>query len=339
MKKSIRLSLAGLLVAGVAACASPPPELVEARDTYSQVKEGPASEFAPAELQTAQEALNEAETAFKKDGKSDITRALAYRAQRYAQIAAVEADTYQARRQKEEAESTLLEESEQARKSLQGSLADKKAELQRQQDQLTNAKSSLESTRKSLEEAKKAGNLTEAQLAAKREEIREKEAALAAQEKKLAVTQTELKSERERREEAEKRLAEARKKLEEFAKVKEDEKQIVITLTGEVLFKLDESDLRPAAKARLDQVVEVLLTDRDRAVTVEGHTDSQGKPGYNQELSLKRAQSVRTYLLSQGISADRVQAIGKGETEPVASNDTPEGRALNRRVEIIIAKQ
>jgi len=75
----------------------------------------------------------------------------------------------------------------------------------------------------------------------------------------------------------------------------------------------------------------------ERAVVVEGHTDSQGSDSYNQTLSQNRADSVKVFLLEQGVAASRITSIGKGETSPIASNDTSSGRQLNRRVEIVIA--
>jgi outer membrane protein OmpA-like peptidoglycan-associated protein len=71
-------------------------------------------------------------------------------------------------------------------------------------------------------------------------------------------------------------------------------------------------------------------------MVVEGHTDSQGSVDFNQNLSLQRAQSVRDYLVSRGIAADRISANGLGSTRPIAPNNNPEGRANNRRVEIIV---
>ena len=74
----------------------------------------------------------------------------------------------------------------------------------------------------------------------------------------------------------------------------------------------------------------------DETVSVEGHTDNVGSPEYNQGLSERRAYSVRDYLASQGVTPSRISAIGYGEARPKSSNDTPEGRQLNRRVEIHI---
>jgi outer membrane protein OmpA-like peptidoglycan-associated protein len=76
--------------------------------------------------------------------------------------------------------------------------------------------------------------------------------------------------------------------------------------------------------------------DAESKITVEGHTDSQGVASYNQDLSQRRAQSVRDYLVSRGIATDRITAQGFGLTRPIADNGSPEGRANNRRVEIIV---
>lgn len=112
---------------------------------------------------------------------------------------------------------------------------------------------------------------------------------------------------------------------------------MVITLSGEVLFASGESALLPGAMLKLNEVADALTkSNPDSKITVEGHTDSQGKPQFNQELSLKRAQSVRDYLVSRGIASDRITAQGMGSQRPIAPNNNAEGRANNRRVEIVV---
>jgi outer membrane protein OmpA-like peptidoglycan-associated protein len=118
--------------------------------------------------------------------------------------------------------------------------------------------------------------------------------------------------------------------------VKEEARGLVITLSGSVLFASGKSALLPDARSRLDQVSEVLLTTRERTLLIEGHTDSQGSEGSNVTLSQNRANAVREYILSRGYGADLVKAVGLGESNPVADNGNAEGRANNRRVEIII---
>jgi OOP family OmpA-OmpF porin len=107
-----------------------------------------------------------------------------------------------------------------------------------------------------------------------------------------------------------------------------------VVLPG-VNFAFNRSDIAPAAKQTLDkEVVSELSANPALTVRVEGHTDSVGADSYNQTLSQKRADSVKAYLVSKGIAASRIEAKGLGESAPVASNDTAEGRAQNRRVEL-----
>ncbi len=153
----------------------------------------------------------------------------------------------------------------------------------------------------------------------------------------LASQGRELQSETERRKDAEKRSAQAAADLAKFAAVKQDARGMVITLSGGVLFTSAKADLLPQAQLKLNDVANVLIKqDPDSKISVEGHTDSQGGAAYNQDLSQRRAQSVRDYLVSRGIAADRVSAQGFGSTRAVADNASPEGRADNRRVEIVV---
>jgi OOP family OmpA-OmpF porin len=106
-----------------------------------------------------------------------------------------------------------------------------------------------------------------------------------------------------------------------------------IVLRG-VNFDFDRAVIRPDASVILDEVVSILSGRPDVEVRVEGHTDATGPEAYNQVLSERRAASVRDYLVEQGIAASRLTSAGFGESQPIAANDTREGRALNRRVEL-----
>lgn len=102
----------------------------------------------------------------------------------------------------------------------------------------------------------------------------------------------------------------------------------------DVNFEFDSAQLTPSAEAILDGVSEKLMTNDQLRIRLEGHTDSVGPAAYNKELSQRRADSVKSYLVNKGFSADNITTIGYGEEQPVASNDTAEGRAQNRRVEL-----
>jgi outer membrane protein OmpA-like peptidoglycan-associated protein len=111
---------------------------------------------------------------------------------------------------------------------------------------------------------------------------------------------------------------------------------IVIRFKEKVLFAYDRSDLSTDAKASLDKLKTTLLKYPETNITVIGHTDSRGTRKYNQTLSENRANSVTNYTSQNGIDNNRLTAIGKGETDPIATNDTEEGSASNRRVEFVI---
>jgi outer membrane protein OmpA-like peptidoglycan-associated protein len=138
---------------------------------------------------------------------------------------------------------------------------------------------------------------------------------------------------------AEARAASAIASLNSLANVKEEANRTVITLSGSVLFKTGESTMLPLAQDTFTRVATALKEmPPGRRVAIEGHTDSRGDDASNQQLSQARAQAVMDFLVQQGVDAKKMSASGKGESMPVASNDTPEGRANNRRVELIIEK-
>ena len=112
---------------------------------------------------------------------------------------------------------------------------------------------------------------------------------------------------------------------------------MVITLSGSVLFETDKSVLLPSAIAKLNDVADALIKGNpDAQITVEGHTDSTGTRDHNMVLSQQRAEAVKGALTARGVAADRIKTVGVGPDRPVADNKTPEGRADNRRVEIVI---
>ncbi|MFH1195364.1 MAG: OmpA family protein [bacterium] len=159
---------------------------------------------------------------------------------------------------------------------------------------------------------------------------------LAATERSELIKTEQLAAEQKARLEADARAAKAQADLAKLAAVKEEARGLVITLSGSVLFASDKSELLPAAQNKLNQVADALMETKERRITVEGHTDSQGSTSHNQDLSQRRADAVRSYLISRGYPGDLIQAQGIGENRPVADNNNAEGRANNRRVEIIV---
>jgi outer membrane protein OmpA-like peptidoglycan-associated protein len=117
---------------------------------------------------------------------------------------------------------------------------------------------------------------------------------------------------------------------------KATDRGMVVTL-GDVLFETGKAELKGHAADNLVKLSSFLNEYPDRTLIIEGHTDNVGSEDYNLGLSQRRADAVRAYLLSQGIAANRLTSVGKGESTPVASNDSSSGRQMNRRVEVIIA--
>jgi outer membrane protein OmpA-like peptidoglycan-associated protein len=172
---------------------------------------------------------------------------------------------------------------------------------------------------------------TQAELSETRQELASERQALAAQGEKLTAEQ------RARRA-AEHTASAALASLEKVARVKEEARGLVITLNGAVLFATGQSALLPIAQDRLQQVARALDDNPTSTFLIEGHTDSTGSAAANEELSRRRAEAVREFLVAHGVDAARVRAAGLGSSRPVADNKTPEGRANNRRVEIVIER-
>lgn len=112
--------------------------------------------------------------------------------------------------------------------------------------------------------------------------------------------------------------------------------RLIVTLPQDILFATDSTAVRPDLQRDLRAVASNLQAYPNSTVQVIGHTDNTGDAAYNQDLSERRARSVANVLISAGTSAGRIVTVGRGEDAPVASNLTPEGRAQNRRVEIVI---
>ena len=142
--------------------------------------------------------------------------------------------------------------------------------------------------------------------------------------------QTKAQAATDRAEELEKRFAEL--------KAKQTERGFELTLS-DVLFEFDKANLKPGSARSLTSVAEFLRENPQRKITIEGYTDNLGSDSYNLELSQRRADSVRDFLVQNGIGADRITARGLGEEYPVASNEIQAGRQQNRRVQIIIVNE
>ena len=352
--KTLHLIILVTFVAFFAGCATlPPTELVNARSAYQQASDGPARQLVPAELHKAHEALNQAEWSFRKEPDSYKTKDLAYVAQRKSEQAGALGVLAAARESKDRANADFQNQQtelvKQGKKDLSDSEqrnADAQAELVRQAEmKAAKEKADADSQRQQAAIAQGKQDLNDAERrAADTQAELDKQAALkTAKEKADADLQQQqavtLQREQELRD-SEKRTADAFAELAALASLKEEERGLVLTLSGSILFRSAESTLLPQAQVKLDQVAKSLLSLRTtRNLIIEGHTDSQGTQEYNQSLSQRRADAVRDYLVQKGYPANLIQSRGRSESSPVADNASAEGRANNRRVEIVIERE
>lgn len=302
MKLTTMLCPLTLAVAFGCAATGPTPELIDARRAYDEARQSDAATYSPDKLLTAKQALEKAESAHGDDPGSFEERSLAYIAQRKAQYASVYGTYEKDRRDQADTEVAYRNKQDTLRRNAE--------------QQATEAQKSLAATWDNLSSARKE---------------------IAAQQTQIQKSKAELDAEKDARAKAEQSAAAAMASLNKIAQVKEEQRGVVITLDGQVLFVTGKAELLPIAKDRLNQVAKSLKElDDDKLVSIEGFTDSRGADDMNMKLSQDRANSVKDYLVSQGVKPEKVRSIGRGEANPVASNDTPEGRANNRRVEIVV---
>jgi outer membrane protein OmpA-like peptidoglycan-associated protein len=314
------LVILGALFAGCATMA--PNELVNARSAYQHASEGPAEQLVPAELHKAHEALDLAEQSFLKEPDSRKTKDLAYVAQRKAEKAEALGAMAVDKGNKDKAnidfqnqQTAIVKQGKQDLSDSEKRTADVKAELDKQA---------------AVKEGK---DKSDAELAVVTANKDKANADLQRQQAEI------VKQGKQDLSDSERRTADAVAALAALAAVKEEERGLVVTLSGSILFRSAQSTLMPSAHVKLDQVAKALLAIRARNLIVEGNTDSRGSKSYNRGLSQRRADAVRDYLVQRDYPADHIQARGKGEGNPIADNASAEGRANNRRVEIIIERE
>jgi outer membrane protein OmpA-like peptidoglycan-associated protein len=311
--------MTGATCAALLGCAHqgpPPNELAEARAVYQRASAGPAAKHAGARLKLAKQALDSAELAYGAASTSEV-QDRAYIAIRRAEAAEAEASTIAAI----ERRSTALKELA----TLTGVHADR-------------ARAELASANQKANEAGQRADLAQAQVTAEQGRTLSAQQLAQQQAQRAQTSESQLATEKQARSDAEARAQQAMNEVARLAQVRQDARGVVITLSGQVLFATDQAQLLPAAQTSLDGVAAALKQVQPNAgrITVEGHTDSTGQRGYNVDLSRRRAEAVKNYLVEKGVNRDLFAVEGIGPDRPVASNRTPEGRANNRRVEIVI---
>ncbi|RKH32547.1 DUF4398 domain-containing protein [Corallococcus praedator] len=322
---------ASALAAGCAH-SSPPSELTAARSAYQEVSRSAEGRERPADVAAARAALQEAENEYAESSGSVKTRSLAYVALRKAEIAEARGQADLAAQQRAQAEQALRQQQEARSQTLTKQQEEERARYEQQRLQYEQQRQQYDAQRQ-----QEADRLRTAEAQTRQQQ--EAEAQRMAQlNQELQQRTQELERERQARLQAEQRASTALTQLQDKdVKVREEARGTVVTLSGSVLFATNATDLLPAARDRLSDVATALKESKN-PLLIEGYTDSRGTDTYNEQLSERRAESVRDFLINQGVPSDRINIRGMGENRPVASNATAEGRANNRRVEIVVER-
>ena len=317
-----------------------PLELFEARNAVRIAHIAMADKYAPSILSKAGQQLLNAESLYRQKQKREVVSAAAKEATQTAEEARVMAVKQKA---EEDAQAAAAAREAKAR-------ADAEAEARRRAEAEA-ARQAAEQARLQAEQAKaEAERMKQEALAAAQEAARQKEEAekakaeAVAQQQALAADAAQAHADAQKaeslRQQAEREKQELRERLLQQLNsilATRDSARGLVANMSDVLFRSGSYELAPGARERLAKVSGIILAYPSLHVSVEGHTDSVGGDEYNQSLSELRAQAVRDYFIQQGISSSSVEAHGYGKTAPIASNDTPEGRQQNRRVELVLS--
>ncbi|WP_027994614.1 OmpA family protein [Simplicispira psychrophila] len=290
-----------LLAAGLmAACASrgPLPALEEARSTVERTSSDPAvGQYAQIELKDARDTLARADHVWAYEKDESEVNHLAYLAQQRAEIASNTARARQIDAQIQQS----------------GSETDR-LRLQARTQEADQATQRADQATQRADQATQRAQMAQQQAMSAEQRAAQQQAAARSAQERVGVLEAQLRE----------------------MEAQQTERGLLVTL-GDVLFAFDKAELSAQAAPRLDKLARFLTQFPERKMLIEGYTDSVGNEAYNLSLSERRAQAVRDALVQRGVDSARISARGFGKAHPVADNGSADGRAMNRRVEIVIA--
>jgi outer membrane protein OmpA-like peptidoglycan-associated protein len=319
-----------------------PLELEEARNAVSIAKADGAGQYAEDTLMKAEQSLQSAEAMLKKGDN----RVIVQNSRDAVQNAA---DALQTTVRRKEEEAQAAERAAAAQRTAQAQAAAEAAAAKAQQEAAAAQQAQLEREKAELESQKAAEARQQAELQAQQAAQAQQQAQLQAQQEAQARAAAEAQAQQDAQAAAQARQAAQQAELEKQqlrASLLQQFNRILPTTDtprglkanlADVLFATGKFDLQPNAREALAKFSGIVLAHPGLKLQVEGYTDSVGSDSYNQTLSENRANSVRAYLIAQGIDPTSITAGGYGKSNPVASNGTAQGRQQNRRVEIIIS--
>jgi outer membrane protein OmpA-like peptidoglycan-associated protein len=311
------------------ASAKVPLDLLEARNAVAIAKAAGAQQYAPDSLTKAEDMLQRAEDYYqRKQGRTPIGTAA-----RGASQMAEDARVLTLRRKEQE----KLDAERRAHEEAQ---AKAEADARAAQDQAAQSQAQAAQAQAQAEEdSRRRAAAEQAQAQAQQEQA----AALAAQQQAQAQTaaaqQAAALADQQRQEairQKEEMRARLLAQLNQVLQTRDTARGLIVSMP-DVLFDFNKYTLKPEARERLARISGIVLAYPDLKLQIEGYTDAIGSDEYNQTLSDKRAEAVRDYLVSSGVSMNNVAAQGMGKADPIADNSTAAGRKLNRRVEMIVS--
>jgi len=299
-----------------------PIDLLEARNAVRIAKDAGAAQYAAGELQKAQDLLNRAEDYYRRKQGSGPIGTVA----REATQTAEEARVMTIKREEDE-------RAEQERRASADREARAQADAQAQQAAAAQAQAQAEQS---------AAQAAQAQQAQQQAELAQQQAAQQAQQSELARQQADQQRQaaEQARQQAENDRAQMRarmlQQLNQVLQTRDSARGLIVNMP-DVLFDTGKADLKMSARERLAKVAGILIAYPDIHVEIDGYTDSTGSLEFNERLSQQRAESVRSYLGSEGVNSSTITTQGFGPSNPIASNETSSGRQQNRRVELVVS--
>jgi outer membrane protein OmpA-like peptidoglycan-associated protein len=324
-----------------------PLALFEARNALRIANIASADQYAAAIIAKARQQLVHAEEAYRQKQTRAAVEAAAKEATQTAEEARIMSvkqkaeEEAQAEARAREAKARADAEDEARRR---GEAEQARAQAEEARAQAEQAKAEAERMKQEAQAAAQEANAAAQEAARQKEEAEKAKAAAVAQQQVLAAETDKARAAAAQsenlRQQAEKEKQELRarllQQLNSILSTRDSARGLIANMS-DVLFRSGSFELLPGARERLAKVSGIVLAYPSLHLQVEGHTDSVGTDEYNQQLSEHRAQSVRDYLVQQGINQYSIESRGLGKTEPIATNDTPEGRQQNRRVELVLS--
>ncbi len=323
-----------------------PLELFEARNAVRIARIALADKYAAATFAKAEQQLRDAEGVYAHKGDKKAVEAAAREVvgtSEEARVMAVKQKAEEDAQAKIAADKKAAEEGEAKARADAAAEAQRRVEAEEARKQAEAAQAEALRMKQEAEQAAQEAARQKAQAEkASAEALAQQQAAQAAAEQAArdrAEAQAETEKARQAAAQAEAEKAQLRAQLlaqlNSILQTRDSARGLIVNMS-DVLFDTGSSTLKPGAREKLAKISGILLAHPGLTMQIEGHTDSVGSDEFNQQLSERRADTVRDFLAEQGVPASSISARGFGKTQPVASNDTPEGRQRNRRVELVV---